>query len=113
MAAQVCSVRLPVDEADELTIDERIAAGDREAIYDAIVEAREALDLVRADIGTLLVDDASTLERLREVTTKRQRHGDPQERRPRRPKQDAAATDRSGKERQRSRINRRTPASHG
>jgi hypothetical protein len=103
---------MPLHESDDMTIDQRIAAGDREAIYDAIVEAREALDIVRDDIGTLLADDPTTLERLRELSAKRVRHGEPQERRPRR-KKDAAATDRSGKERQRSRINRSASASQG
>lgn len=103
-----------MDEADELTIDERIAKGDREAIHDAIVEAREALDIVRQSMSEHLADGADTLERLAAVRWKRVCCGDPLGPRRRRKKQEAAATDRSGKERQRSRINRRsTPASHG
>jgi hypothetical protein len=105
MDAQACDRRLPLEETDDLTIDERIAKGDREAIYDAIVEATVALDILRADIGGLLAEGSDAFDRLAEVRAARLRNGDPKE---------TAARDRSGKERQRSRINRRsTPANHG
>ena len=97
-----------------MSLDERIDAGDREAIYDAIVEAMSDLDGVRRDIGTLLVEDADVLDRLAEVRYSRIANGDPPMVRPRRRKEkETAGTDAGGKERQRSRINRSTPAIHG
>ena len=69
------SVRLTVDQADDMSIDERVAASDREAIYDAIVEARDVLDGLRESIGTLLVESADTLDRLNEVRLRKERHG--------------------------------------
>jgi len=70
------TTRLTVDEADDLTIDERIAAGDREAIYDAIVEAREQLNDLREKIGTLLVESTDTLDRLHALRSAKQRYGE-------------------------------------
>ena len=70
------STRLTVDQADELTIDQRIAAGDREAIYDAIVEAREQLNELRERIGTLLVESTDTLDRLNALRSAKQRYGE-------------------------------------
>ena len=97
-----------------MSLDERIDAGDREAIYDAIVEAMSDLDGVRRDIGTLLVEDADVLDRLAEVRHSRIANGDPPMVRPRRRKEkETAGTDAGGKERQRSRINRSKPAIHG
>lgn len=105
MDAGRCDRRLPLEEADALTVDERIAKGDREAIYDAIVEATVALDVLRGRIGRLLAEGSDALDRLAEVRAARLRNGDPKE---------TAARDRSGKERQRSRSHRRsTPANHG
>lgn len=95
-----------------MTLDERIAACDREAIYDAIVECREHLDEVRARLGRLLVDDAETLDRLAEMKSLRRWHGEPPIR-GRKATQDTAGTAASGKEPQRSGINRSKSASHG
>ena len=97
-----------------MTLDERIAAGDREAIHDAIAEAREELDDVRRGLAELLTDDRETLDRLAEVRRARMTQGEPPIVRPRRrKKQETAGTAASGKERQRSRINRSESASHG
>lgn len=91
-----------------MTLDERIVAGDVTAIYDAIVEARESLDDVRVGASSLLAGDPETLARLAEVRTASEARGSA------RTKQDAAARDRSGMERQRGRITRRaSPTSHG
>lgn len=68
--------RLTVDQADEMTIGERIDAGDREAIYDAIVEAREQLNDLREKIGSLLVESADTLDRLNALRSAKQRYGE-------------------------------------
>jgi hypothetical protein len=105
---------IPLDQQDGMSLDERIDAGDREAIYDAIVEAMSELEGVRRDIGTLLVEDADVLDRLAVLKRSRITNGEPPIVRPRRRKQkETAGTDAGGKERQRSRINRSTPASHG
>lgn len=92
-----------------MSLDERIAACDREAIYDAIVECCEQLDDVRRRLGKLLVDDAETLDRLAEIKKLRRWHGEP----PIRRKTDAAGSDASGREPQRSGINRSKSASQG
>jgi hypothetical protein len=103
-----CGTRLSLDEADRMSIDQRILVGDPTAIYDAIVEAREALDVLGGSLGTLLTGDPETLERLAAVRAASESRGVT------RTKQDAAATDRSGTERQRSRVTgRATPTSHG
>jgi len=70
------TTRLTVDQADDLTIDERIAKGDREAIYDAVVEAREQLNDLREKIGSLLVDSTETLDRLNALRSAKQRYGE-------------------------------------
>jgi hypothetical protein len=106
--AHDCGTRLSLDEAEAMSIDQRILVGDLTAMYDAIVEAREALDIVRADVGTLVAGDPETLDRLAAVRAESEARGAT------RAKQDAAARDRSGTERQRSRITRRaSPTSHG
>jgi len=97
-----------------MSLDERIDAGDREAIYDAIVEACGLLDEVRREISTLLVHDAAVLDQLAEFKRAGLARGEAPLVRPRRRKQkETAGTDAGGKERQRSRINRSQPASHG
>jgi hypothetical protein len=106
--AHDCGTRLSLDEAEAMSIDQRILVGDLTAMYDAIVEAREALDIVRAAGGTLVAGDPETLDRLAAVRAESEARGAT------RAKQDAAARDRSGTERQRSRITRRaSPTSHG
>lgn len=108
------TLSIPLDTQSDMSLDERINAGDREAIYDAIVEAMSDLEGVRRDIGTLLVEDADVLDRLAEVRRSRITNGEPPMVRPRRRKnKETAGTDAGGKERQRSRINRSQPASHG
>jgi hypothetical protein len=111
--AEGCHRRLTVDECDDLGIDERLRVGDREAIYDAIVECRERLDGLRIEAAKLLVENVEILDRLADVHRKSLAVGNPLPVFRRKKKKDAAATDRGGKERQRSRINRSASASHG
>lgn len=68
--------RLTIDQADEMTIEARIAAGDREAIYDSIVEAREQLDGLREQLGNLLVESTEILDRMHELRAAKDRHGE-------------------------------------
>lgn len=97
-----------------MTLDDRIAAGDREAIYDAIAEAVVDLGDVLRGLSELLTDDRETLDRLAEVRRARMTQGEPPIVRPRRrKKQETAGSEASGKERQRSRTNRSQSASHG
>jgi hypothetical protein len=49
--ARSCNVRLTLDESADLTVLDRLRLGDREAIYDAIVEASRSLDELRELIG--------------------------------------------------------------
>ena len=64
-----CDRRLTVDECDRLDIDERIAIGDREAVYDAVVSAITVLDQCREEIGRLLSDGTDALAALTEQET--------------------------------------------
>lgn len=108
MLVHDCGQRLSLDEAEDMDIDQRILVGDVTAFYDAIVEARELLDVVRDDLAGLLAGDPEIMSRLDEVRAASEAKGASRFR------QDAAAMDRSGTERQRSRMTRRdTPASHG
>lgn len=95
-----CDGRLALNDADGMTIDARIAAGDRIAVVDAAVEAGTMLLELAAEMSELLADDRDALVRLAEVRmrqdrTGRQWHG---------PsisgafEQEAGATDRAGKE---------------
>lgn len=107
-------MRLGLDEQASMSIDDRITAGDREAIHDAIVEAREDLDEVGRQLSLLLTDDADVLDRIAALKRTRNLVGESPIVRPRRKKkQETAGTDASGTERQRSRINRSESASHG
>jgi ribosome-binding protein aMBF1 (putative translation factor) len=108
MLAHDCGQRLSIEQAEEMDIDQRILVGDVTAFYDAIVEARELLGEAGEELAGLLAGDPEIMRRLDEVRAASKARGSL------RPKQDAAAMDRSGTERQRSRITRRdTPASHG
>jgi hypothetical protein len=98
-----CDRRLTADECDRLDIDDRIALGDREAVYDAIGSAMTVLDQCRDEIGRLLADGTDALDRLaalRAGTTD----------------QETAGSDASGTERARGiarTAGRRPPARHG
>jgi hypothetical protein len=112
MNSEQADRRLTLDEQDELTIDDRLQMGDREAIYDAIVEAVDSLELMRKAISELLAEDCDVLDRLSALQRSRAIHGEPPIVRARK-RQETAGSDASGKERQRSRVTGSTPASHG
>jgi hypothetical protein len=111
--ARSCHERLSEQDAanDKLTVLQRLELGDREAIYDAVVDACNQLDALREKIGCILSDaDSDLLAELREAapacmaTICSSRWN----------KQETAETDRGGKERTRSAASKRkTPASHG
>jgi hypothetical protein len=108
MLVHDCGQRMSLEQAEDMDIDQRILVGDVTAFYDAIVECCGFLEVVREDLAGLLAGDPEIMRRLDEVRAASEARG------ALRPKQDAAARDRSGMERQRSRITRRdTPASHG
>ena len=99
MRSTDCTVRLTQDEVEGLTLAERIERGDAEAIYDAIVNAVKALDLLRESIADNLTGDPETLARLAEVHAKR--------------KQDTASRDARRTEWQRSHKLRIAPVNQG
>lgn len=70
-----CDGGLPIDQADAMTIDARIAAGDRIAVVDAAVEAGTALLDLAAEMSELLTDDRQVLVRLAEVRLRQERSG--------------------------------------
>lgn len=94
-AAYCCKHRLPLNESIDLSIDERIYAGDMEAIHDMAREAIADLEALADLAASLLCDEPETLKRLSEVrarqaATGRQWH--------RIENTDAGSTDRAGKE---------------
>jgi len=76
-AAIVCTRRLPLNETIDLTIDERIAAGDLEAMYDAAREAIADLETLSDKIAELLCGEPEALRRLSEVRMRQNRTGKP------------------------------------
>jgi len=108
MACESCSRTLTLDEQDHLTIEERIAMGDRTAIYDVIVAGQEQLDAIRNQVSEHLAGDREIMDRLAAVRAARRTNGDPKERK------ETAAKDRCGKERQRNAVcGRNCPAIQG
>lgn len=114
--AHSCDVRMSLEESAGLTVQQRMAKGDREAIYDAIVEASTELDTLRERIGKhLSCSDTDALGRLAELRAAKacgactaticsSRWG----------QKETAATDRCGKERRRIAASKgRSPASQG
>lgn len=98
-ASFVCKRRLALNETIDLTIDQRIHAGDLEAIHDMVREAIADLEALADRAAALLCDDPETLKRLSEVrrrqaATGRQWHGADISG----PITDAGSTDRAGKE---------------
>lgn len=95
---QSCHTLLPLDEADTLELDERIAAGDRSAVVDAIRDAAYELCEVAREMDSLLTDGGVLLRlaeiRDRQTRTGRQWHGPEISG----PLKETEATDRDGKE---------------
>ena len=71
------SRRLPLNETIDLSIDERIAAGDLEAIYDSTREAISDLETLADRIADLLCGEPEALRRLSEVRMRQDRTGKP------------------------------------
>lgn len=99
-AEAVCTARLPLNESIDLSLDERILAGDLEVIHDFAREAIDELEQIADRAAALLCDEPEAMKRLaavrlRQSRTGRQWHG---------PAtsgvfdQETGATDRAGKE---------------
>ena len=69
------SSRLPLNDVIDLTIDERIEAGDAEALFDAVAEAREQLDDLQEQIAATLHTDYQTMLRISDVRRRQQATG--------------------------------------
>jgi len=69
------SSRLPLNDVIDLTIDERIEAGDAEALFDAVAEAREQLDDLQDQIAATLHTDYQTMLRISDVRRRQQATG--------------------------------------
>ena len=69
------SRRLPLNETIDLTIDERIAAGDLEVIHDMTREAISDLETLADRIAELLCGEPEALRRLSEVRLRQSRTG--------------------------------------
>lgn len=110
-----CTAVLTLEQKDSLTILQRIAMGDREAIYDSIVLAVTKLESLRESIGQLLSDsDEDALARLAELRAAKAAGQCTATICSSRWIKDAASKDRRGKERQRKAASTgRTPANQG
>lgn len=79
-AAFVCKRRMPLNESIDLSIDDRILAGDLEAIHDFAREAIADLERIADEAAALLCDEPDVVRRLaavrlRQSATGRQWHG--------------------------------------
>jgi hypothetical protein len=70
-----CKRRLPLNETIDLSIDQRIYAGDLEAIHDMTREAISDLETLADRIAGLLCDEPDALRRLSEVRLRQSRTG--------------------------------------
>lgn len=106
-------VRLSADQVEDLDIDQRLRLGDREAVYDAIVDARARLEAMQDAVAAVLTDSSESIAAIAMLRERKRARGydAPIDRFTK--KKDAAATDRSGKEPQRSGKDRKSPANHG
>lgn len=103
---------MTLDEKDGLNILQRMDEGDREAIYDAVVEAVTELDALRELIGCALSDsDHDVLARIAEVNAARACTATICSSRW---NKEPASKDRRGEERKRNSASQgATPANHG
>lgn len=70
-ASFVCKRRLPLNESIDLSVDERIVAGDLEAIHDMARDAIAELETIADRAAGLLCDEPDALKRLAEVRRRR------------------------------------------
>lgn len=96
-AVQFIRGRLPLNDVIDLSIDDRIELGDAEALFDAVSEARDQLGELQERIADTLHTDMVTMLRISDVRRRQDATGR-QWRGQSFPKQEPAATDRSGKE---------------
>jgi len=69
------SCRLPLNDVIDLTIDERIEAGDAEALFDAVAEARDQLGELQEQVAATLHTDYQTMLRISDVRRRQQATG--------------------------------------
>ena len=69
------SCRLPLNDVIDLTIDERIEAGDAEALFDAVAEARDQLGELQEKVAATLHTDYQTMLRISDVRRRQQATG--------------------------------------
>lgn len=69
------SRRIPLNDVIDLTIDERIEAGDAEALFDAVSEARDQLGQLQEQVADTLHTDYQTMLRISDVRRRQQATG--------------------------------------
>ena len=73
----VCRRRLPLNDTIDMDIEQRLLAGDLEAIYDSTREAISDLETLADRIAELLCGEPEALRRLSEVRSRQNRTGKP------------------------------------
>ena len=73
----VCRRRLPLNDTIDMDIEQRLLAGDLEAIYDSTREAISDLETLADRIAELLCGEPEALRRLSEVRMRQNRTGKP------------------------------------
>ena len=97
----VCRRRLPLNDTIDMDIEQRLLAGDLEAIYDSTREAIADLETLADRIAELLCGEPEALRRLSEVRSRQNRTGKPWHggaMTSAAKQQDAGVTDHAGKE---------------
>jgi len=69
------SHRMAFNDVIDMTIDQRIEAGDAEAVFDAVAEAMEQLDNLQNEFALTLHVDVATLTRISEVRRRQEATG--------------------------------------
>lgn len=69
------SHRMAFNDVIDLTIDQRIEAGDAEAVFDAVAEAMEQLNNLQNEFAITLHVDVATMTRISEVRRRQQATG--------------------------------------
>jgi len=71
----VCKARMPLNESIDLSIDERILAGDLEVIHDFARQAIDELEQIADRAAALLCDEPEAMKRLAAVRLRQSRTG--------------------------------------